>query len=517
MIAKITRGSGPENLIYYLFGPGKHNEHHNPHVVAGFRPPYELEPPLRASGKRDYRTLTSLLRQPLAAMQGPGFDEPVWHCSLRAAPTDRILTDAEWADIAQEVLHRTRIAPRGDTAACRWVAVRHADDHIHIVATLAREDGRKPRLWNDKRIVRTACQAIEVKYGLVSTAPADQTADRRPTRAETEKARRAGRTEPSRLTLRRKVATAAAGAASETEFFARLQASGVLIRKRYSTRNPGEITGYAVALPGDTNRNGEPFWLRGGELAPDLSMPQLLARWAQPSATGPNPQRSADQPRPRTRNLTFGERQALYEHATEAIIRANDAIRRAGRFYPDHAADAAWAAADVLHVTADILNNPHLRDAADAYARAARSPYRRIPTPTREGAGLRTAARDLAVAGALIGGRSFHTVRILIQNLIALIDAVTELRRSQRRTAQCQAAWEAGHHLRTAANPESANVSRSSTVQQRADGANAAQLAFAGFIPLDEALRIDRARADDPPSPPPLGRPGATPSRRAQR
>jgi hypothetical protein len=254
-------------------------------------------------------------------------------------------------------------------------------------------------------------------------------------------------------------------------------------------------------------------------------MPQLLARWAQPSATGPNPQRSADQPRPRTESLTFGERQALYEHATEAIIRANDAIRRAGRFYTDHAADAAWAAADVLHVTADILNNPHLRDAADAYARAARcplpaarcplpaarSPYRRIPTPTREGAGLRTAARDLAVAGALTGGRSFHTGRILIQNLIALIDAVTELRRSQRRTAQCQAAWEAGHHLRTAANPESANAPSSSTVRQRADGANAAQLASTGFIPLEEALRIDRARADDLISPP-LGRPSATPS-----
>ena len=120
---------------------------------------------------------------------------------------------------------------------------------------------------NERYRVRDACIAAEQRYGLRSTAPADRTAARRPTRAETGKAARQGRGEPPRLTLRRHVSTAAASAASTGEFFARLDQAGVLVRLRYSTRNPGQVTGYAVALPGDTARNGEPVWYGGGKLA----------------------------------------------------------------------------------------------------------------------------------------------------------------------------------------------------------------------------------------------------------
>jgi hypothetical protein len=50
------------------------------------------------------------------------------------------------------------------------VAVRHADDHIHIVATLARADGVRPEVWNDGYRVRDACRAVEERFGLRSTA-----------------------------------------------------------------------------------------------------------------------------------------------------------------------------------------------------------------------------------------------------------------------------------------------------------------------------------------------------------
>jgi hypothetical protein len=53
--------------------------------------------------------------------------------------------------------------------------------------------------------------------------------------------------------------------------------AGVLVRKRLSTRNPGEVTGYAVALPGDTGRGG-PVWFGGGKLATDLTWPRLRSR-----------------------------------------------------------------------------------------------------------------------------------------------------------------------------------------------------------------------------------------------
>src|SRR5689334_16401096 len=64
-------------------------------------------------------------------------------------PEDRVLPDAEWAQVASAIMHRTGLAPQGDDLGVRWVAVRHAADHIHIVATLARQDGTPPKVWND--------------------------------------------------------------------------------------------------------------------------------------------------------------------------------------------------------------------------------------------------------------------------------------------------------------------------------------------------------------------------------
>ena len=61
------------------------------------------------------------------------------------------------------------------------MAVRHADEHVHLVATLAREDGRPPRVWNDYRALAEVAHTYEAKFGLRSTAGRDDnTAARRP-------------------------------------------------------------------------------------------------------------------------------------------------------------------------------------------------------------------------------------------------------------------------------------------------------------------------------------------------
>src|SRR5690349_6300491 len=179
VIGKISapRGEHVEPLIYYLYGPGRREEHTDPHIVAGWRHPAELEPPLREDGRRDFRRLFGLLGQPHAAMGTWGFARPVWHCSMRAAPGDKTLSDDEWAQIACDVMHRTGLAPFGEEDdAVRWVAIRHGEDHIHLVAMLARQDGRRPRLSNERYRVRDACRAAEQRYGLRSTAPGDRTA-----------------------------------------------------------------------------------------------------------------------------------------------------------------------------------------------------------------------------------------------------------------------------------------------------------------------------------------------------
>jgi len=284
VIGKVIRGTHAGRLLYYLYGPGKANEHVNPHLVAGFSDPGELEPERRPDGSQDFRRLTGLLAQPLAALAGPGYDKPVWHCSIRAAPGDRILSDAEWAQIAEQVMDRTGLAPADDDLGVRWVAVRHAADHVHLVATLARPDGSRPRIWNDFYRVREACRAAEARLGLTATAPADRTAARRPSRAETEQSPRRGWAEPPRVTLRREVCTAAAGARTEREFFARLTSAGVAVRQRHSTTNPGQVTGYAVGLAHHTAKDGGIVWYGGGKLAADLTLPKLRRRWTGPTA-----------------------------------------------------------------------------------------------------------------------------------------------------------------------------------------------------------------------------------------
>src|SRR5215475_4854835 len=133
VIGKVLRGKHVGRLLYYLYGPGRANEHADPHLVAGFGDPAELEPERRPDGTPDLRRLTGLLNQPLAALAGPGYDKPVWHCAVRAAPEDRILSDAEWAQVAVSIMDRTGLVPAGDDLGVRWVAVRHARDHIHLV------------------------------------------------------------------------------------------------------------------------------------------------------------------------------------------------------------------------------------------------------------------------------------------------------------------------------------------------------------------------------------------------
>src|SRR5262245_20957347 len=186
VIGKVLRGKHAGRLLYYLYGPGRANEHADPHLVAGFSDPAELEPERRPDGSPDLRRLAGLLAQPVAALAFQSCDKPVWHCSVRAASHDRVLSDGEWAQVAAGIMHRTGLAPQGDDLGVRWVAVRHASDHIHIVATLARQDGGKPRTWNDFYRVREACQDAERRFGLRPTAPADRTAARRATRAEAE-------------------------------------------------------------------------------------------------------------------------------------------------------------------------------------------------------------------------------------------------------------------------------------------------------------------------------------------
>ena len=499
MIGKITdpRGERVEGLVYYLYGPGRREEHTDPHIVAGRRHPAELEPPLREDGKRDFRRLLGLLNQPHAAMGKWGFRRPVWHCSMRAAPGDKMLSDDEWAQIACDVMNRTGLSPYGhEDDAVRWVAIRHGDGHIHIVAMLARQDRRRPRLDFERYRVREACRAAEERYGLRRTAPGDRTAARRPSRAESEKAARRGLAEPPRVTLRRHVSTAAAGAGNEQEFFARLAQAGVLVRSRLSARNPGQITGYAVALPGDTAKDGSPVWYGGGKLAADLTWPKIRQRWNQADSIPGD-------------RFTPVERNAIWEHAARAADNAAAQIRLLAGSDPAAAADAAWAAGDTLHVAAAALGSHILRQAADAYDRAARAPYGRIPRPSPAGNRLRQAARLISAFAFVSDDHSLSQIT-LITRLAALAEAVCVLRQSQQRAAQAASALTAAQRLHAAVGAPVGPARR-----EHAPAQSAAALADAGFPVPSRRFPADSSaagrRRPGPAGPQPSPRRGRQP------
>ena len=158
---------GVRGLLYYLFTEGLvgekglESDHLDARIVACWDGhPQDLQPPVGPTGHRDFTELAGRLEEPVAALgystQELRTIKPVYHLAVAAAkdpdtgaPLDRTLSDAEWADIAQEYLDRIGLARRDDELGVRWVAVRHAEDHVHVVAALARQDGRRPRLSND--------------------------------------------------------------------------------------------------------------------------------------------------------------------------------------------------------------------------------------------------------------------------------------------------------------------------------------------------------------------------------
>lgn len=442
MIPKVApRGRRVGGLLRYLYGPGKREEHVNPHLVGAWDGAGGLdwlEPAVGLDGKRDFRHLVDLLEQPVRAGRNPP-RKPVWHCSVRAHPTDRTLTDQQWAHIAGEVMAQAGLASHGDPRAVRWVAVRHAADHIHIVATLVRQDRHTEWARNDRWRTQAACRDLEERYGLHRVGPTDRTAHKRPHSVEVNKALRTGRSEPARDQLRREVRFAAAAAASAEEFFDLLRQAGVLVTVRLSTINPGQVTGYTVALADHTTSGGEPIRYGGGRLAPDLSLPRLQARWADTAAAP----------------TASGSAAGLYEQAADRIRDATADVRRLSTGAPGGAAAVGYAATDTLTVIARHAEGRWrgpLHEAAEALDRAARTPYGRTSARTPRAEQLRAVSRLLGLAGRLSDDKALFATLRLIVNLSLLADALAELRESQRQLHQARAARTAARLLRAVAD-----------------------------------------------------------------
>jgi hypothetical protein len=442
----------------------------------------------------------------------------VYHLVLRTDVADRVLTDAEWAEVAAEAMAATGLAPHGDVGGCRWVAVRHADDHVHVVATLARQDGRRPRHYNDFLALRQVCAQFEQRWGLRLTAGAEKAANIRPGVREQITAARRGRREPPRVELRQKVRRAAARSSDWQSFVAELTAAHVTVHPRHSVQHSDQLTGYSVSLAGYTDPIGNPIRYGGGKLAPDLTLPKLHARWGIDAAgterSGrrliryflPDVSGSAGSRQQTGGLLSDAEREQAWRDAERIVADAAARIRAQAGTDPDAAADAAWAAGDTLTSTAAVLEGDAggpISDAAEAFDRAATELYGRIPARTDTGRMLRSAGRMIGILAAGSSHAGAQSGALLVA-LAALVAAVEDLRRAQQRAHQAAAARIAADRLRHGAPPSRTDPRRPSgrrSAERRSDIRALVDESFAGG--WSTGASPPPAGQRPPPGPPP--------------
>ncbi len=430
MIPKIILGKGPHatrRTIGYLFGKGRANEHIDPHLVASWN---DFAPDPGRSPHRDPKDveaqLAAQLDQPAKMLGDKAPKHTVWHCPVRAAPEDPILTDAQWANIARRIVAAAGIAPEGDEEACRWVAVRHADDHIHIAATLVRQDGRRPQRDYDQRAVQREARQIEIDYRLRRLKPGDDTAAKRPTSKEHFKAKRLGQDATSREILRMRVRRAMAAASTEAEFFALLEATGVTVRLKLGPS--GDALGCNFALPGDTNDKGEPVFYAGSTLAPDLSLPQIRQRLA---TTSPEPA-----------NVRPGN---PWHQATAATERIPHHLTHGDDPTAQGQLAALGTAFDLLPLTAPIAVRAELERAAVAFERATRS---RIAADHASGYVLRRSVQAIWKAPARHGDGA--GLAMLLDVALTAVVYAMRWHRTRQHTQQQAAAEQTLIHLQAA-------------------------------------------------------------------
>ncbi|WP_405589856.1 hypothetical protein [Streptomyces sp. NBC_01190] len=171
MIAHLQRASHTAGLLAYLYGPGERNDQSNPRLVGGdcHGAPLDL---LTHAGSLPY--LAHALDAPVERLGSRAPERPVWVCSVRSDPRQLDLTDAQWAEVARRVTAVT-VASGGDPDACRWIALRNQPRQVHVVATLAREDGGLHNAYRDAFRLQSECHRIATELGHLPASPTPTT------------------------------------------------------------------------------------------------------------------------------------------------------------------------------------------------------------------------------------------------------------------------------------------------------------------------------------------------------
>lgn len=302
MMPNIVDGGDMGGLMRYLVGPGRANEHTEPHLVAGSRTIMkrwgdwsELS---TAQAGEIARYLDSFMNETDRTSRGPirKFDPAagrtrvtdyganhVWHCSLSLSPDEGPLSEEKWAAIARDFMDQMEFTSACGKSECRWVAIHHGaskngGDHIHIAANIIREDGTKWNNWNDQPRSQRACNALEHKYGLRIVEGREHARSSKCDSAQAlNAARRAGKHVTDRAALESRLRAASKASTSEVDFIARARNLGVRLRPRFAKGHTDVIVGYSAAL--HTKPGVKTQWYAGGSIARDLTLRALRDRW----------------------------------------------------------------------------------------------------------------------------------------------------------------------------------------------------------------------------------------------
>ena len=120
---------------------------------------------------------------------------PVWHCSLSLSPSDRHLTNAEFAALAEKFIAKMGLSAN---QYCVWRHQDKAHSHIHIIANRIGMDEKHStwNAWRDIKRAREAKSELEVEYNLCQVPHNPQFGKPEIPRGQQEEARRTGTLPP---------------------------------------------------------------------------------------------------------------------------------------------------------------------------------------------------------------------------------------------------------------------------------------------------------------------------------
>jgi Relaxase/Mobilisation nuclease domain len=495
MMPNVVRGDRMAGLLIYLAGPGRANEHTDPHLVAG-DPAVMAWQEDQELGRDAALGVARHLDRPRTAhgVRVPGGH--VWHCSLSLRAEEGRLSDERWRAVVEDFVGRMGFDDaEGAKAPTRWVAVRHGlskngNDHVHVVVNLVREDGTRASIHNDRPRAQKACREMEKTHGLVVLESADrgrssrgwdpaegQAKARRAARAAFEQAHRHGARlrswealtaadravlvraevgeDQPRHALARAVRGCATASRSEAEFVRRARRAGLLVRPRWAQGRTDVVTGYSVAeRPADGAR---PIWYGGGRLGHDLTLPRLRQGWPEaltgaggaaaeweaarrrrrPVAAG----RETREPDPRLWEQYGRDIAGLCEELRAVSVDDRDTWAQVAR--DTAGAFAAWS------LRVEEVPGP-LAATADVLAVSAQTTHR--PVVARRAGTVSVSGAAMLLASVARGGRGTTGQAVMLRQLANLARAVHDVHRATgeaRRASEIAAAER--DHLRVVA------------------------------------------------------------------